>query len=267
MSRRRRQLLLGIGVLALFCAAVVTLAAYSFTVTFFELSVPPKHTTPIDQQTAPAQSSPIRALMETADNMADLPFREVVLAASGHRILPVDPASPEDRLLLNHLTTASDALLEWINSPGNPVRGLRRINEASSHVENELHRLLTRGDFTCSIPLSSTGKAQRSGYPDLQITHTPTGRVTYLDPKLFEATSRHSTLRTFYYEPDALTGKVQHEARHLLLGISHDGKDGAWTFVGWELIDLHEFHVRLKAEFQGSNKDLYQENLLLRKSG
>lgn len=267
MSRRRRQLLLGIGVLALFCAAVVTLAAYSFPLTFFELSVPAKHTTPIDQPTAPAQSSPIRALMKTADTMADIPFREVVVAASGHRVLAVDPASPEDRLLLDHLTMAFDALLEWINSPDSPVRGLRRINEASSHVENKLHRLLTQGDFTCSIPLSSNGKAQRSGYPDLQITHTPTGRVTYLDPKLFEATSRHSTLRTFYYEPDALTGKVQHDARHLLLGISHDGKDGAWTFAGWELIDLHEFHVKLKAEFQGSNKDLYQEKLLLRKSG
>jgi len=210
---------------------------------------------------------PIRALMETTDVMADIPFREVVLAATGHRVLPVDPASAEDRLLLDHLTTAFDALLEWINAPDSPTRGLRRINEASSHVENELHRLLTRGEFTCSIPLSSTGKAQRAGYPDLQITHTPTGRVTYLDPKLFEATSRASTLRTFYYEPDALTGKVQHDARHLLLGLSHDGKDGTWTFVGWELIDLHEFHVRLKAEFQGSNKDLYQEKLLLRKSG
>ncbi len=205
--------------------------------------------------------------METADAMADIPFREVVLAASGHQVLPVDPASPEDRLLLDHLTTAFDALLKWINSPDSPTKGLRRINEASSHVENELHRLLTKGDFTCTIPLSSTGKAQRSGYPDLQITHTPTGRVTYLDPKLFEATSRASTLRTFYYEPDALTGKVQHEARHLLLGLSHDGNDGEWKFQGWELIDLHGFHVKLKAEFQGSNKSLYQEKLLLLKSG
>lgn len=212
-------------------------------------------------------ASPIRTLMETADAMTDIPFREVVLAASGHHVLPVDPASPEDRLLLDHLTTAFDALLLWMNSPESPARGLRRINEASSHVENELHRLLTKGDFICTIPLTTSGKAQRSGYPDLQITHTPTGCITYLDPKLFDASSRQSTLRTFYYEPDSLTGKVQHDARHLLLGLSHDGKDGAWTFTGWELIDLHGFHVKLKAEFQGSNKDLYQEKLLLRKSG
>ncbi len=215
----------------------------------------------------PTLVPPIRALMETADSMADIPFREVVLAASGHAVLPVDSTSPEDRLLLDHLTTAFDALLLWMNSPDSQLHGLRRINEASSHVENELHRILTKGDFTCSIPLSRTGKAQRSGYPDLQITHTPTGRVTYLDPKLYEATSRASTLRTFYYEPDALTGKVQHEARHLLLGLAHDGQDGTWKFLSWELIDLYGFHVKLKAEFQGSNKDLYQEKLLLKKSG
>lgn len=210
--------------------------------------------------------SPIRALMETADAMTDIPFREVVQAASGHAVLAVDPDSSEDKLLLDHLNKAFDALLIWMNSRDSPTRGLRRINEASSHVENELHRLLTNGDFTCNIPLTTTGKAQRSGYPDLQITHTPTGRITYLDPKLFEASSRQSTLRTFYYEPDSLTGKIQHDARHLLLGLSHDGKDGAWTFTGWELVDLHGFHVKLKAEFQGSNKDLYQEKLLLRKS-
>lgn len=110
------------------------------------------------------------------------------------------------------------------------------------------------------------GKSQRSGYPDLQITHVPSGRVTYLDPKLFEATSRTSTLRSFYYEPDALTGKVQHAARHLLLGLAHDGNDGGWSLKSWDLIDLFDFHVRLKAEFHGSNRDLYREELLLRKS-
>ena len=205
--------------------------------------------------------------MKTSDAMEDVPFREVVQAASGHKVIKVDPALPLDQALLDHVTSACGELLQWMNAPDSPIRGLRRINEASHLVENELFRLLTKGHYTCSIPLSTLGKAQRSGYPDLQIIHTPTGRSTYLDPKLFEITSRASTLRTFYYEPDALTGKVQEDARHLLLGISHDGKDGAWAFTGWELIDLYDFHVRLKVEFQGSNKALYQEKLLLRRSG
>ncbi|MES2469972.1 MAG: hypothetical protein V4675_21955 [Verrucomicrobiota bacterium] len=209
----------------------------------------------------------IRALMETSKSMEHIPFREVVFAATGHRVIPMNRKAAADQALLDHLAKAGDGLLAWLNGPENAAKNLRRINEASRLVEGRLRTLLHQGDFTCTLPSTREGKAQRSGYPDLQITHLPSGRVTYLDPKLFERTSRASSLRSFYYEPDALTGKVQHEARHLLLGISHNGKDGAWTFVGWELIDLHDFHVRLKAEFQGSNKDLYQEKLLLRKSG
>ena len=208
----------------------------------------------------------IKALMETSDAMSDIPFREVVLAASGHEVLAVDRTTAADQALLDHLAAAGNALIKWMNGPENPAKNLRRINEVSRLVEDKLHLLLHQGDFTCRIPTTVKGKAQRSGYPDLMITHVPSGRVTYLDPKLYEATSKTSSLRTFYYEPNALTGKVQHAARHVLLGIFHDGKDGAWTFQGWNLMDLFDFRVRLKAEFQGSNKDLYREKLLLRSS-
>jgi len=37
------------------------------------------------------------------------------------------------------------------------------------------------------------------------------------------------------------------------IGIEHDGKTGAWKFLGWELVDLANFRVKLKAEFQASN--------------
>ncbi len=208
----------------------------------------------------------IKALMETSAGMTSLPFRDVVRASCGHEVIPVDPDAAEDQALLDHLTQAADALLAWMNAKDHPLGGLRRINEASRPVEDELHRLLNQGDFTCAIPVTAAGKSQRAGYPDLMLTHKPSGRITYLDPKLFEDTSRQSTLRTFYYEPSALNGKVQQDARHLLLGITHDGNDGAWTFPGWELIDLHDLQVRLKVEFQGSNRDLYQEGMLLRRS-
>ena len=209
----------------------------------------------------------VRSLMEISRTMADVPFREIVLAATGRQVLAVDRNAVPDLALLEHLTQACQALLVWLNGPEHPAQSLRRINEASRLVEDRLRLLLHSGDFTCTHPATIAGKSQRSGYPDLQLTHRPSGRITYLDPKLFEATSRNSSLRTFYYEPNELTGKIGHDARHLLMGISHDGKDGAWTFSNWELIDLFDFRFRLKVEFQGSNKDLYQEKLLLRRSG
>ena len=49
---------------------------------------------------------------------------------------------------------------------------------------------------------------------------------------------------------------------HLLVGIEHDGKTSAWTFTGWRLVDLSTLQVRLKAEFQASNADLYRKTRL-----
>ena len=51
--------------------------------------------------------------------------------------------------------------------------------------------------------------------------------------------------------------KITDDAVHLLAGIEHDGKDGLWTFTGWRLVDLSKLRVRLKAEFQASNAELY----------
>ncbi|MFV1994091.1 MAG: hypothetical protein ACC661_01545, partial [Verrucomicrobiales bacterium] len=142
--------------------------------------------------------------------------------------------------------------------------GLARINEASAHVEQALRKVLDDSDgFSCDFPPNAEGKRQRVGYPDLRLLHEGSGRVTYLDPKLFAATSAQSSLRTFYYSPSTRTGKILEDAHHLLLGISHDGVDGAWTFGPWHLVDLTRLRVGLKAEFQAGNRDLYRPDLII----
>ena len=223
-------------------------------------------------QAGPAGKTPpagdaVRTVMAAEELLREVPLREVVAAATGKQILPLQPDKvPADAAARAHITRAAEQVLAFLNAPDSPARGLRRINEVSSHVEEKLVALLQAGDFTCGFPKTAAGDAQRSGYPDLRLVHTPTGRVYYLDPKLYEATSETSTLRTFYYEPRALTGKVNDDACHLILGIAHDGKDGAWKFTRWRLADLHDFRVRLKAEFQASNKELYREELTVGKS-
>lgn len=219
----------------------------------------------------PAAAQPaaeaVRAVMAAEQALGDIPLREVIAAATGRTILPFQPDKvAADAACRTHITGAAEKVLVLLNAGDSPLQGLRRINEASRHVEDRLIALLHAGDFTCAIPRISGGDAQRSGYPDLRLVHTPTGRVYYLDPKLYEATSAASTLRTFYYEPRDLTGKIHDDACHLILGISHDGKDGAWQLTGWRLVDLHSFRVRLKAEFQASNKDLYRDEITVGRS-
>lgn len=53
------------------------------------------------------------------------------------------------------------------------------------------------------------------------------------------------------------------DAHHLLLGIEHDGRDGAWQFTNWHLVDLSKLSVRLKPEFQATNRDLYLDRAII----
>ena len=109
------------------------------------------------------------------------------------------------------------------------------------------------------------GPAQPRGRaPALRLPGPPHRRsgiklVFYLDPKLVEHGSAESTFRTFYFEPKNETLKITDDAVHLLVGIEHDGKEQQWTFTGWRLVDLSKLRVRLKAEFQASNAELYHD--------
>jgi hypothetical protein len=40
-------------------------------------------------------------------------------------------------------------------------------------------------------------------------------------------------------------------------------KNGRWKFTRWDLLDLSHFKVKLKAEFQGSNYDMYRAEAIV----
>lgn len=231
-------------------------------------------TPPSSKQTPPPKKDStrelIRHLLDQDLGTRKFPFADVVFAASGKKVIPLNSKSPAHQAILNAIDQAARETLAELNQADSPLKKLRRINEASRYFEDLLLKKIDKlPEFNCTIPRNAKGKKQRSGYPDLLITHTTaTGQIThaYLDPKLFEEKSRASSLRTFYFEPRTHTNKIQFDALHLLLGISHDGHQQAWTFTGWELCDLSQFQVRLKAEFQASNRDLYRPNIIIRSS-
>jgi hypothetical protein len=207
----------------------------------------------------------IDSLMSEEAELRGVPFGDVIHAATGKRVLPVNTEDAATKDFLAKMSATLDRVLAAMNAPDSPAHSERRINEVSSHFEKALLTALNEvPGFACEYPKTAAGRVQRSGYPDLRLMEQGSGRVIYLDPKLFDAKSRSSTLRTFYYEPKRETNKVLEDAHHLLIGFAHGGKvDGRWRFQGWELVDLSRFRVRLKAEFQGSNRDLYQNGAIL----
>jgi hypothetical protein len=195
----------------------------------------------------------------------EVAFRTVVERVTGHRVLPIDPQAPVDQAIVEVVAGAMNLTMATLNRDDSPLRRERRINEVSRYFEESLETIIeAHPDFECAVPPTENGQKQASGYPDRRILHVPSGRVCYLDPKLMEAGSEESSLRTFYFTPKTGTNKIREDAHHLLIGISHDGEDGAWTFLSWKLVDLHHFRVRLKAEYQAGNRDLYRPELIIR---
>jgi hypothetical protein len=204
----------------------------------------------------------VRSLLGENLSERTFAFATVAEACSGKRVLPLND-SPTHQRVISAIKSALTDTITVMNQDDSPVRKLRRINEASRHFEDGIReRVDAMPGLKCEVPPTRSGEHQRSGYPDLRITDEESGLVFYLDPKLVEQGSAASTFRTFYFEPKNETLKITDDAVHLLAGIEHDGKEQHWTFTGWRLVDLSFLHVRLKAEFQASNAELYRKTAL-----
>jgi len=199
----------------------------------------------------------VKGLLKEDLSKREFDFRVVAEAVSGRKVIPMSKMESATRVY-GALSVVLSDVVGKMNAGDSPVLGLRRINEGSRFFEDSLLEGLNAVEgLKCEIPGTRAGKEQRSGYPDLKITDEATGEVFYLDPKLMEEGSEAGTLRTFYFEPKDETLKINEDAAHLLVGIEHDGADGKWHFNGWRVVDLSGLKVRLKAEFQASNKELY----------
>jgi hypothetical protein len=239
--------------------------------TFLVAQAPPRpipSSAPVDQL--------IPWLLKEDQELRGIPFAEVIRDTTGKKVIPINPTDPADERVIKALSGALDELVARINQPDSAIQKIARINEVSSHFEDAVReRLNTVPGLHCDIPPTADGHVQRSGYPDLRLTDKESGRVYYLDPKLYAAGARDSSFRTFYFEPKVATNKVRDDAVHLILGFEHQPlqgsgsagepreKSGGWKFTRWDIVDLSGFRVKLKAEFQGSNRDMYRPEAIV----
>src|SRR5947209_14293309 len=215
-------------------------------------------------------------LLDENQQLRGVPFGEVILHTTGKNVFRFDANNPVDQRVAKAIGAASNETMKRLNAPSSAIQNVDRINEVSSRFEDNLRELLnaTPG-LRCDFPLTNEGKVQRSGYPDLRIVDLESNRVFYLDPKLYAAGSRDSSFRTFYFEPKKATNKVRDDAVHFIVSFEHQPspryglagerreKNGRWKFTRWDLVDLSHFEVKLKAEFQGSNYDMYRAEAIV----
>jgi hypothetical protein len=208
-------------------------------------------------------------LLDEDRQLRGVPFSEVIFDTTGRKVLPFDPKNEVDQRVAKQISAACGETMKRLNAAGSAIQNVGRINEVSSHFEDILRELLNSAQgLSCDFPRTAGGKVQRSGYPDLRIVDLASKRVFYLDPKLYAAGSRDSSFRTFYFEPRQATNKVRDDAVHFVVGFEHQAREkaGAWKFTRWDLVDLSQFKVKLKAEFQGSNRDIYRPDAIVASS-
>lgn len=186
----------------------------------------------------------------------ELPFRDVIRAATGHRILPFD----------NSTRAVVKEIEEWI---------VANLGMLSDHIESEyqgrpnelgnyLERILMNKlqmalpTIRCEMPRTARGYAQAVGYPDGVIFSED--NVLYFDVKIYQDKTKDTTLRSFYYQPTNQS-KIHHDAPHFLIGfevLSLGGSNRSpFRIVDYNIVDVYDMNVNFKAEFNTNNRNLY----------
>lgn len=229
------------------CAGAVQIIA-AITQLFFLCAVFP---------TSAATNSPTAAaLAELTKPTKKVPFKEVIHATTQQRLLDFDTNNAAHREIFQRLTAAADTALTNARAAG---LFSARANEAGNHMETFVKAALKTAGLIAQTPVTASGRAQSTGYPDVEIT----GAVPcYLELKTYSAETANTTQRSFYFSPSE-NPKVTRDALHLLLAyelekIKRDNRE-VFVPVRWKLITLQDLTVDLKFEFNQSNRGLYGE--------
>ena len=119
-----------------------------------------------------------------------------------------------------------------------------RYNECGNYMESIL-------DIACDdiiSPKTSKGKLMSSAYPDRELKDE-----AYIEVKVFDVDSKESSFRSFYL---STLDKITKELPHILVAFPH--KNGVLIDTKPEVIDLYDLKLKLKQEFNASNKDIYK---------
>jgi hypothetical protein len=192
-----------------------------------------------------------------------IPFNLVIEALSNYKVVPFDPDSKEDSLLLDILKAVATEAGQEVNRAG--IRRTRP-NEVGNDIEPFVKDALNRRGFQADIPRTSTGVRKATGYPDIEF-RDESGRYHYLECKTYNIENVSTTQRSFYLSPSE-DFKVTRDAHHFVISyeIYVDGRVGrnnVYKCRSWKILSLEDLSVDVKYEFNSDNLRLYSKDLVL----
>ncbi len=193
-------------------------------------------------------------------------WRDVIKAATGKRVLDFNDETLEAINILDSWIKENFKLLQDL---GLTYTG--RVNEFGDFMESKVKENFKNKDLEFLPTINTDGKAQSSGYPDYKINYK--NNTIYGDCKVISTDTKTSSFRSFYYQPTK-KGKVLEDAPHFLLifereqKITTEGKkDNSHPFkiIDHKIVDLYDFIIGFKAEFQANNIETFNLRELSKK--
>lgn len=198
----------------------------------------------------------LRQFLKPLDN---IPFRVLIPAICGHRVLAFDPADKKDKTLLRDLKTAAAIAAKTAYQTGIFTK---RANEVGNRIEPFVLDALNKTGLIAHTPKTASGKRKSAGYPDIYFQDR-FERPNYLECKTYNRQNQNSALRAFYLSPPRQPSefKIAYDARHFILAfeIERAERNNKTVFVpmGWKLYSAEKLCGQIKVEFNASNAQMY----------
>lgn len=185
-------------------------------------------------------------------SLENIQFSDLVAATSQYRVFPINHTDSKDQELIQLLVNSANTYINLVKRRNIRLRS-DRINDVGKNIEEVFSEELKKTNLQKVELLCS------SGYPDMKIVD-PYGRVVYVESKVVSK-DWESTQRSFYYTS---AKKIDADAHHILIAWDlEEEADKYWAVTGWKLCDLSKLHIKVKIEFNSSNRELYQEDSIL----
>lgn len=193
----------------------------------------------------------LKEIFVLSEKVGSVPFPMIVKASSGFDVIPINLEDPKDKELLKTLNRILNSYLSTLKKTHGRLEG-DRPNEVGSRIEAGLVHEMK------SSPLK-VRQLIKKGYPDIEISEE-NGRLTYMEVKT-SSSVEPSDLRYFYYSSGE---KIKGNARHLLLNIAISkvpNSGNIWKVEKCSISDLSKLSVKLKAEFNATQRDLADKSM------
>lgn len=204
------------------------------------------------------------ALSKFLKPLEDIKYHVLIKSVHDYKVIPIDLEDEKDGNLIDDLSQISK-----ISTKSAYEEGIfrSRPNEVGNDMENYVKKAFKEIGLRAETPQREDGKKQATGYPDFYFVDRYQ-RPNYLEVKTYNKENIDTSQRSFYMSPPKSNkSKITTDARHLVVSfeIKRETRDGERCYypVGWKIISPYNMAIKVKHEFNASNRDLYREEAIL----